>query len=68
MSLLNQRFPNGIEEEDLIFFNTPKGKRESAVEIRTPEAVYLIKMSLRLKEQLEDYEIEDIEPPVELEE
>lgn len=45
---LLEKFPNGYGDEDLIAFKTPKGEWVEAVELQTPEALYLVKISKRL--------------------
>lgn len=68
LKVLTETFPNGIDEEDLISFTTPKGERISAVELKTSEGIYLVKHCLKLRERMEDYEIEEIDPPLDLSE
>jgi hypothetical protein len=49
---LLEKFPNGYGDEDLITFKTPGGEWVEAVELQTPEALYLVKISKRLSSLL----------------
>jgi hypothetical protein len=65
---LHERFPGGIKEEDIIHFETPKEGWVSAVELHDDQETYLVKYSLSTREKLEEYTIEDIDPPQDLQE
>ena len=45
---LLEKFPNGYGDEDLISFKASGGEWVEAVELQTPEALYLVKISKRL--------------------
>lgn len=60
-ALLLQKYPNGYGDDDLIAFKTPSGEWVEAVELQTPDALYLVKISKRLSSllaALEDFEQE----------
>ena len=64
LQLLKENYPYGIDDEDLIFFTTPKGYKIEAVELRTSDTIYLIKVSSELQNQLSSFIIdrEGIDP------
>jgi DNA-directed RNA polymerase subunit delta len=58
---LNTLYPNGISDKDVITFANSKGETYRAVEVRTEDTIYLIKMSQQLREKLEDFDVEEEE-------
>lgn len=64
LELLLKTFPDGIYEEDLISFTTPKGVRIKALELRTDDAVYLIKMDEDLQAKMDFFtgDFEGLDP------
>ncbi len=63
LDILNDRYPEGIDEDDLISFTNHLNEKVKAVEIRYEDDVYLIKVSKQLTakmdEALDDDEDED---------
>lgn len=63
LDILNERYPEGIDEDDLISFKNHLGELISAVEIRYEDDIYLIKVSKQLTakmdEAMEDDDDED---------
>jgi len=55
---LKEKYPYGIDDEDLISFTTPNGYKIKALELGTREAIYLIKMSSELLYQLRSFTID----------
>lgn len=49
IDLINQHFPNGFENENLVSFVTPKGEFIKALEIRTEDTIYLFKIDKNMK-------------------
>ena len=60
--LLLERYPQGYGDEDLIAFKNPRGEWIEAVELQTPDALYLVKISQSLTNLLAA--IEEIEEDV----
>lgn len=56
---INSLYPDGIGEEDLISFTNTKGETIRAIEIKTDDTIYLIKMSSQLEQKLEEFSIEE---------
>jgi len=59
LDLLVEKFPEGYEYRDVITFNNSKGESIRAVEVSTEEAIYLVKISLKLEETMEDYDSDE---------
>ncbi len=60
--LLLERYPEGYGDDDLIAFKGPKGEWIEAVELQTPDALYLVKVNQHLMSLLavfEETEMED---------
>ena len=73
LDLLVEKFQEGYEETDVILFTNAKGEIVDAVEVRTEDTIYLVKVSKRLAERMvsheeeEDLELDLIDvPPVDI--
>ncbi len=49
IDLINQHFPNGFENDNLVSFVTPKGQFIKALEVRTSDTIYLFKIDKNMK-------------------
>lgn len=49
IDLINEQYPNGFENEDLVSFVTPKGQFIKALEVRTEDTIYLFKIEKDMK-------------------
>lgn len=49
IDLINEHFPNGFENENLVSFVTPKGQFIKALEVRTNDTIYLFKIDKNMK-------------------
>ncbi|WP_340063618.1 hypothetical protein [Ascidiimonas aurantiaca] len=58
MNLLVQKFPDGYDDNDIITFRNSKNEVIEAVEVRTDDTIYLVKVGKRLVKALEDF-VED---------
>ena len=56
LDLLVEKFPDGYEREDVITFRNLQNELVDAVEVRTEDAIYLVKVSKRLADTMENYE------------
>ncbi|QBA64238.1 hypothetical protein [Muriicola soli] len=54
--LLVETYPDGYGDDDIIAFKTPKGEYIEAVELRTEEALYLVKISQSLSHFIANFE------------
>jgi len=61
LDLLVEKFPEGYEDIDVISFTNAKGELIEAVELRTNDTIYLVKVSKRLADRMESHEVEDID-------
>lgn len=56
LQLLVARYPNGYEDKDVITFKNAQNELIEAVEVRTEDTIYLVKVSKRLENTMQDYE------------
>jgi len=59
LDLLVEKFPSGYYYRDIITFKNSKNEIISAVEVRTDDTIYLVKISSRLEETMEDYDADE---------
>ena len=55
LDLLVEKYPDGYNYSDIISFQNSEGKTISTVEVRTNDTVYLVKISSKLEQTMEDY-------------
>ncbi|WP_405604600.1 hypothetical protein [Polaribacter sp. Asnod1-A03] len=55
LDLLVEKYPYGYDYSDIISFKNAKGETVKAVEVRTEDTAYLVKISQRLEQTMEDY-------------
>jgi hypothetical protein len=56
LDLLVEKFPDGYEREDVITFRNLQNELVDAVEVRTEDTIYLVKVSKRLADTMENYD------------
>jgi hypothetical protein len=61
LNLLVERFPDGYDDSNIIRFRNAHNELIEAVEVRTNDTIYLVKVSTKLASRLEKFEDEDIE-------
>ncbi|HLV38659.1 hypothetical protein [Xanthomarina sp.] len=61
LDLLVEKFPDGYDDEDIISFRNIKNEIVEAVEVRTEDTIYLVKVGVRLIQAMEDYSDEEAE-------
>ncbi|HUH50601.1 MAG TPA: hypothetical protein VLZ11_00675 [Flavobacterium sp.] len=66
LTLLVEKFPDGYDDTDIIRFKNAKNETVEAVEVRTEDTIYLVKVSLKLADRIENFEDEDDELDVDL--
>lgn len=54
LDILNARYPEGIDEDDLITFTNHQNEKVKAVEIRYEDDIYLIKVSKQLAAKMDE--------------
>lgn len=69
LNLLVDRFPDGYDDSHIIRFRNAKNELIEAVEVKTEETVYLVKVSTKLATRLENFdeddEMDDVVAPLE---
>tara|TARA_Y100000034_G_scaffold137038_1_gene219309 strand:+ start:247203 stop:247484 length:282 start_codon:yes stop_codon:yes gene_type:complete len=55
LDLLVEKYPYGYDSEDIISFKNAKGETVKAVEVTTEDTDYLVKISSKLEQTMEDY-------------
>lgn len=59
LNLLVEKFPDGYDDEDIIRFRNAKNELIEAVEVRTDDTMYLVKVSTKLADRIENYDEDD---------
>jgi hypothetical protein len=59
LNLLVDKFPDGYDDSNIIRFKNHKDETIEAVEVRTEETIYLVKISTKLSERLINFEDEE---------
>jgi len=59
LDLLVDKFPFGYEQEDIITFRNAQNEIIEAVEVRTEDTIYLVKVSKRLADTMESFQDDD---------
>jgi len=65
LNLLVERFPDGYDDSNIIRFRNAKNELIEAVEVKTEDTIYLVKVSTKLADRIENYDEDDeieIEP------
>ena len=68
LNLLVEKFPEGYDDSNIIRFRNAKNELIEAVEVRTEDTIYLVKVSTKLADRIENYdeddEIDDVIEPI----
>ena len=59
LTLLVEKFPEGYDDSDIIRFKNAKNETIEAVEVRTEDTIYLVKVSTKLADRIENFEDDD---------
>ena len=59
LTLLVEKFPEGYDDSDIIRFKNAKNETVEAVEVRTEDTIYLVKVSTKLADRIENFEDDD---------
>lgn len=59
LNLLVEKFPEGYDDSDIIRFRNAQNELIEAVEVRTIDTIYLVKVSTKLASRMEKYDEED---------
>lgn len=69
LSLLVEKYPDGYDDDHVITFKNAKNETVEAVEVRTEDTIYLVKVSSRLENSManfdeDDYDDADFHEPI----
>lgn len=59
LNLLVEKYPDGYNDSDIITFRNASGELIEAVEVKTDETDYLVKVSIKLAESMENFMDDD---------
>ncbi|PRP66546.1 hypothetical protein [Nonlabens agnitus] len=59
LQLLVDRYPDGYGDDDVISFKNHKNETIHAVEVKTEDTKYLVKISQKLEMQMEAFDVDD---------
>jgi len=63
LTLLVERFPDGYDDSNIVRFKNAKNETIEAVEVRTEDTIYLVKVSTKLADRIENFDDDDIDEP-----
>jgi len=61
LTLLVEKFPDGYDDSDIIRFKNAKNESIEAVEVRTEDTIYLVKVSTKLADRIENFDEDEEE-------
>lgn len=69
LSLLVEKYPDGYDNVHIITFKNAKSETVKAVEVRTEDTIYLVKVSQKLENTManfdeDDYEVDEFDEPI----
>ena len=59
LTLLVERFPDGYDDKDIIRFKNANNETVEAVEVRTEDTIFLVKVSTKLADRIENFDDDD---------
>ena len=59
LNLLVEKFPDGYDDSDIIRFKNAKNETIEAVEVKTIDTIFLVKISLKLSDRIINYDEDD---------
>lgn len=69
LGLLVDKYPDGYDDDQIIAFKNAKNETVEAVEVKTEDTIYLVKVSTRLENTManfdeDDYDDSDFNEPI----
>lgn len=61
LSLLVEKYPDGYDDKHIIKFKNAKNETIEAVEVKTKDITYLVKISTKLEVSMADFDEDDYE-------
>ena len=65
LNLLVEKFPEGYDDSNIIRFRNAQNELIEAVEVRTEDTIYLVKVSTKLASRLEKFDDDDLDAVIE---
>ena len=59
LTLLVEKYPDGYDDDNVIVFKNAKNETIEAVEVRTDDTIYLVKVSSRLEVKMANFDEDD---------
>lgn len=59
LALLVDKYPYGYDDDHIISFRNAKNELIEAVEVRTEDTIYLVKVSKKLENSMENFDVDD---------
>ena len=59
LTMLVEKYPDGYGDDDIIRFRNANNETVEAVEVRTEDTVYLVKVSTKLADTMENFDEDD---------
>ena len=59
LNLLVDKFPDGYDDSDIIRFRNAKNELIEAVEVKTEDTIYLVKVSTKLADRIGNFDEDD---------
>ncbi|MFP9099245.1 DNA primase [Flavobacterium sp. RHBU_24] len=63
LTLLVEKFPDGYDDSNIVRFKNAKNETIEAVEVRTEDTIYLVKVSTKLADRIENFDDDEIDEP-----
>ncbi|NRD21765.1 hypothetical protein HNV10_00835 [Winogradskyella litoriviva] len=61
LALLVEKYPDGYDDDQIVSFKNAKNETIEAVEVTTEDTKYLVKVSTKLEQTMENYDEDDYE-------
>lgn len=61
LALLVEKYPDGYDDDQIVSFKNAKNEIIEAVEVTTEDTKYLVKVSTKLEQTMENYDEDDYE-------
>ena len=59
LGMLVEKYPDGYDDDQIISFKNSKNEKIDAVEVRTEDSIYLVKVSTRLENTMANFDEDD---------
>jgi len=59
LSLLVEKYPDGYDDDHVVVFKNAQNEIVEAVEVRTSDTIYLVKVSSRLVNSMSSFDMDD---------